>query len=489
MTAPTFDTSYTALPSLLFAHHTPAPAASPGVIKINDALAEVMGIDPAWLNSADGLAMLSGSSMPESAANIALAYAGHQFGNWVPQLGDGRAVLVGEIVGMDGQRRDIHLKGSGRTAYSRGGDGKAGIGPVVREYVLCEAMHALGIPTTRALAAVTTGDTVYRETPMPGAVFARVASSHLRVGTFQYVYARQDTAALKALADHAIARHASEAVGADNPYRALLERVIEKQAQLVAEWLGVGFIHGVMNTDNTTISGETIDYGPCAFMDAYNPRQVYSSIDQFGRYAYGNQPQTAQWNLAQLAQSLLPLLADDEDAAIKQAQEALDVFPKAFETAYVSGLRTKLGLATEDDGDFALAQDLLKTMTANNADFTLTFRRLARAESEEGEQSFLDLFDDPKSVGMWLTAWRSRLSKESLTLEERRAAMDVTNPIYIPRNHQVEKAIAASIDGDYGPFETLVSVLSDPYTERPDGKGFELPPEPSEEVLQTFCGT
>ncbi|HKD24114.1 MAG TPA: YdiU family protein, partial [Rhizomicrobium sp.] len=363
-----FDNSYARLPERFYARLPPTPVAAPKLVRINEPLAIELGLDPARLASPEGVAMLAGNRVAEGADPIAMAYAGHQFGTFVPQLGDGRAILLGEVVDRHGRRRDIQLKGSGPTPFSRRGDGRAALGPVLREYIVSEAMAALGVPTTRALAAVTTGETVWRETPLPGAVLARVASSHIRVGTFQFFAARGDNEAVKELADHVIARHYPEARGAASPYRALLEGVIARQARLVAQWLNIGFIHGVMNTDNMSIAGETIDYGPCAFMDAYHPATVFSSIDEMGRYAYGNQPTIAHWNLTRLAETLLPLLADNEEAAIEEAKAALATFAPLFNAAYVDGLRRKLGLIAPEPDDITLGQDLLKLMADNGTD-------------------------------------------------------------------------------------------------------------------------
>lgn len=486
-----FDNTYGDLPETLYAPMHTQTVPAPEAIKINDALAESLGIDIAWLYSEAGIAALAGSVFPEGASSLALAYAGHQFGNFAPILGDGRAVLMGEVVNAQGQRFDIHLKGSGRTPYTRGGDGKAALGPVLREYILCEAMAALGVATTRALSAVLTGETVVREAPMPGGVFTRIAASHIRIGTFQYLYQREEFDTMRALADHAIDRHEPAARTADKPYAALLESVVRKQAALVAHWLCLGFIHGVMNTDNVTISGETIDYGPCAFMDIYNPAQAYSAIDHMARYAYGKQPSITQWNLANLAQAMLPILDDDNDVALKHAQAALDAFPDAFEKAYIGGLRAKLGLLVENAGDTALAQDLMKTMAMGGADFTMTFRQLStlNATDDSADDAFTALFDDPFRVVMWLTSWRARLTQETRSDDDRQAAMRAANPIYIPRNHRVEAAIQAALAGDFSVFEKLNTVLADPFTERDEAAGYELGPEPGQEVLQTFCGT
>src|SRR2546430_439052 len=374
-----FENTYARLPDRFYARIAPTPVRAPRLIRVNTELALNLGLDPDWLAGPEGLEVLAGRVVPEAAEPIAMAYAGHQFGHFVPQLGDGRAILLGEVIDQQGVRRDVQLKGSGRTPFSRGGDGRAALGPVLREYVVSEAMAALGIPTTRSLAAVVTGETVARETPLPGAVLTRVATSHVRIGTFQFFAARGDLEGLRLLADHVITRHYPEAAHSDRRYASLLELVTLRQAELIARWLLVGFIHGVMNTDNTSIAGETIDYGPCAFMDEYNPSTVFSSIDEMGRYAYGNQPRIALWNLTRLAECLLPLFADDKDKAIEQAQFALGEFAEKFTTAYQAGLRVKIGLFTKADGDEALVQDLLDAMTKNQADFTYTFRRLCAA--------------------------------------------------------------------------------------------------------------
>jgi uncharacterized protein YdiU (UPF0061 family) len=357
-----FDNSYARLPERLFARLPPTPVAAPRLIRLNETLVRHLGLDPDKLASPEGVAVLAGNRMPPSGEPLAMAYAGHQFGAFVPQLGDGRAILLGEVIDADGVRRDIQLKGSGPTPFSRNGDGRAALGPVLREYVVSEAMAALGIPTTRSLAAVTTGETVRREMPLPGAVLTRVASSHIRVGTFQYFAARGDMDALRHLSDYVIARHYPEATGADNRYQALLEHVVGRQADLIAKWLHVGFIHGVMNTDNTSIAGETIDYGPCAFMDSYGPETVFSSIDSAGRYAYGNQPRIAQWNLARLAEALLPLLDEDKETAVQNANDALNGFGSCFEAAYTEGMGRKLGLLRAQAGDVSLAQCLMDVM-------------------------------------------------------------------------------------------------------------------------------
>jgi uncharacterized protein YdiU (UPF0061 family) len=486
-----FDNSYARLPERLYARLDPTPVAAPRLIRVNSGLAEQLGIDPTELASPEGVEILAGNRVPEGAAPIALAYAGHQFGQFVPQLGDGRAILLGEVVGRDGLRRDIQLKGSGRTPFSRGGDGRAALGPVLREYLVSEAMAALGVPTTRALAAVTTGERVVRERVLPGAVLTRVAASHLRVGTFQYFAARGDVEALRVLADHAIARHYPEAAAAKHPTRALLDAVVARQAELVARWLLIGFIHGVMNTDNTSISGETIDYGPCAFMEAYDPATVFSAIDHAGRYAYGNQPRIAHWNLARLAETLLPLLGEDQEKAVATAQESLSAFAPRFEAAYVAGLRRKIGLSTTRDGDAAVIQDLLTLMAENGADFTLTFRTLCdAAQGAEGHASVRALFADPAAYDAWAGRWHRRLDEEPDGPEARSAAMRAVNPVFIPRNHLVEAALNAAIEHqDFVPFEDLLDILSRPYEDRPGSGRFAAPAAPEERVRQTYCGT
>jgi len=486
-----FDNSYARLPDRFYARLAPTPVATPKLVKLNRPLALQLGLDPEALASPEGVAMLAGNTLPPGAEPIALAYAGHQFGNFVPQLGDGRALLLGELVNLDGLRLDIQLKGSGPTPFSRNGDGRAALGPVLREYIISEAMHALRIPTTRSLAVVTTGETVRRERLLPGAVLTRVASSHIRVGTFQFFAARGDAEAVCRLADYVIARHYPEAADTEKPYRRLLDLIVTRQAELIAKWLLVGFIHGVMNTDNMSIAGETIDYGPCAFMDSYNPATVYSSIDSFGRYAYGNQPRIAQWNLARLAETLLPLLAEDQDTAVGIANEALGAFAGRFETAYAVGLRRKLGLLQErqDDGD--LAQDLLDRMSRNGADFTLTFRRLSdAAASTDGDAAVRSLFTDPTAYDAWATRWRRRLADGEATCERRAAAMRAVNPAFIPRNHLVEEALSAAVNnGDLSAFETLLTVLSRPYDDQPSHRRYAEPPRPDQIVRQTFCGT
>ena len=487
-----FSNSYARLPDRFFARVLPTPVSEPRLVKLNHALALDLGLDPAWLAQPEGTAALAGKLVPEGAEPIATAYAGHQFGNFVPQLGDGRAVLLGEVIDRHGARRDIQLKGSGPTPFSRAGDGRAALGPVLREYLVSEAMFALGIRTTRALAAVTTGERVARERLLPGAVLTRVAASHIRVGTFQYFAARGDLEALRTLADHAIARHDPDLVGTEQPYRAFLERVITRQAELVARWLHVGFVHGVMNTDNSSVSGETIDYGPCAFLDAYDPGAVFSSIDQAGRYAYANQPRIAHWNVTRLAEAMLPLFAEDQDKAVAWAEEALGQFAQRFEAAYHDGLVRKLGLTTRRPGDGDLADDLLKIMAEQRADFTLTFRRLCHltAAGDGADEQVRELFIDPTVFDGWAARWRARVVEQAWNDDERRAAMEAVNPAFIPRNHHVEAALSAAVEsGDFAPFEELLAVVSRPYDDQPGFERYLSSPEPDGRLYRTFCGT
>jgi len=469
-----FDNSYARLPDRFYARLEPTPVSAPRLVKLNHTLALELGLNPEDLTTPEGVAMLAGNHVAPGSEPIALAYAGHQFGNFVPQLGDGRALLLGEVVDVKGVRRDIQLKGSGRTPFSRNGDGRAAIGPVLREYIISEAMQAFGIPTTRSLAAVLTGELVYRETALPGAVLTRVALSHIRVGTFQFFAARGDVEGLRLLADHVIARHYADA----GSYRGLFERVIERQAKLVAQWLLVGFIHGVMNTDNVSIAGETIDYGPCAFMDAYHPETVFSSIDRLGRYAYGKQPQIAGWNLARLGEALMPLFDDNEEKALEQANESLKRYGDLFGAAYLGGLRRKFGLFTEHDDDHALIQGFLKLLMDNGIDYTLAFRRLGNGEM-------------PVDDADWTARYRARLALEPQDEATRRAAMQAVNPLYIPRNHRVEAALKAAIENDdYGPFEELLVVLARPFEERAEFAAYAEPPsEDDRRNFRTYCGT
>ena len=486
-----FDNTYARLPDRFYARVEPEAVTAPKLIRLNRDLALHLGLDPDRLSSPEGVEFLSGNCVPDAAEPIAMAYAGHQFGNFVPQLGDGRAILLGEVVDRDGVRRDIQLKGSGPTPFSRRGDGRAALGPVLREYLLSEAMAALGLPTTRALAAVLTGETVVRETPLPGAVLTRVASSHVRIGTFQFFAARQDVEGLRLLADYVIDRHYPQAAGSNQPYRALLDHVIAAQADLIARWLHIGFIHGVMNTDNMSVAGETIDYGPCAFMDAYDPATVFSSIDRQGRYAYGNQPRIGLWNLTRLAEALLPLLSEDQEKGVAEATQALEAFSDKFEAAYHAGLRRKLGLMTEREEDLTLAGDLLKAMAENQADFTLTFRRLSDAAAgPEGDEAVRNLFINPLAYDAWVARWRERLSLEPQDGASRQASMRAVNPSFIPRNHRVEAVIEAAVErNEFAPFEELLTVLSKPYEDQPTFSHYSEPPEPHQRVYRTFCGT
>ena len=486
-----FDNSYAQLPERFYARLAPTAVEAPQLIRVNDGLARLLNIDPAALASPDGVAVIAGNHVPHGSEPLAMAYAGHQFGNWVPQLGDGRAILLGEVMGTDGVRYDIQLKGSGPTPFSRRGDGRAALGPVLREFIVSEAMHALGVPTTRTLAAVTTGEHILRENgPLPGAVLARVSRSHVRVGTFEYFGNRGDTEAVRILADYVIGRLYPEVANAAQPYRALLDAVIVRTADLIARWQCIGFIHGVMNTDNTSIAGETIDYGPCAFMDAYDPAMVFSSIDQSGRYAYGNQPRIAHWNLVRFAQALLPLLGADEESAIASAQEAINGYPALFEQSYYAGLHAKFGIAEPREDDLPLLAEFFKHMADGRADFTLTFRHLCTSAANDGDTPLRAQFDNAAALDVWLEKWRARLREEAVAPAERAAAMREVNPMFIPRNHRVEAAIAAAEQrGDYAPFGELMTVLARPYDDQPEFAPYAAAPKPDEVVLQTFCGT
>ncbi len=461
----------------------------PRLLLLNAELAEELQLDPDALDSEAGAAILTGALAPEGAETLAQAYAGHQFGGFSPQLGDGRAILLGELIDRHGQRRDLHLKGSGRTPFSRGGDGKAVLGPVLREFLIGEAMHALGIPTTRALSAATTGETIYRETAKPGAVLARVASSHLRVGTFQFFAARGERERVRQLADYAIARHDPALARRDDRYLAFLRAVIRRQAALIAQWMHVGFVHGVMNTDNMTISGETIDYGPCAFIDSFDAKAVFSSIDHGGRYAYGNQPVIAQWNLARLAETLVPLLHDDQDEAVRLATEELEEFPEIYSARWLAGARAKIGLRDGDDSDLGFVNALYAAMAGQNVDHTLFFRHLP--EAAEGDAArLLALFDDASAFEEWLPHWRARLAREGRDPAERRAAMEAVNPLYIPRNHKVEEALAAAeTEGDMAPITRLLEVLRSPYEARAGLEDYARPAPGDFGPYKTFCGT
>lgn len=470
----TFDNSYARLPERFYSRVEPASVPAPVLLAFNDGLAGELGLD----ELADGdealAALFAGNQVPAGAEPIALAYAGHQFGQFVPQLGDGRAVLLGEVVGAGNVRHDVQLKGSGRTPYSRGGDGRSSIGPVIREYLLSEAMHALGVPTTRALAAVYTGQKVYRDTALPGGVFTRVAASHIRIGTFEYFAARGDVAGLKTLADYAINRHYPELADDDRPYAAFFSAVVAAQARLVAHWMDIGFIHGVMNTDNTAVSGETLDYGPCAFMDEFHANKVFSSIDHGGRYSYANQPQILQWNLARLAECLLLL-----DTDRRRFETELMELASRYETEYLARMRRKLGLTTEDQGDAALLRDWLRHLQKHELDYTLSFRELADR---------IDTSDAP-CFGTFETNWKQRLATQGESGDQIRTRMNSVNPLFIPRNHQIERAIQGAIEGDLSVFHELREVLSHPFETQPRFAEYARPPLPGERVTQTFCGT
>ena len=467
-----FDNSYAQLPPQMYTAQLPTPVKSPQVIATNADLAAILGIDPEDLATPDAAQVFAGNNIPDGAAPLAQVYAGHQFGNWNPQLGDGRAVLLGEVIGTDGLRRDIQLKGSGPTPYSRSGDGRAWLGPVMREYLVSEAMHAMGVPTTRALAAVTTGEVVYREDRLPGAVIARVAQSHIRVGTFQFFASRGDMQALQALTDHVIARHYPDATGPAD----LLDLVIARYATLIAKWMGLGFIHGVMNTDNVSIAGETIDYGPCAFMDGFHPDSVFSAIDQYGRYAYSNQPGIGAWNMAQLATALIPLMPD-RDAAIEDFTAAVHRMPALYEDAWLSVFGAKLGIADPAEDDRALINDLLDLMAKDGADFTNTFANLNDPQAR-------DQFIDRDAFDAWVVRWTPRKSEDAA------AIMAQANPQIIPRNHRVEEVIQAGLSGDYAPFHALLAAVTAPFAPLNEATvKFARAPSKDEMVTRTFCGT
>jgi serine/tyrosine/threonine adenylyltransferase len=471
-----FDNTYARELDGFYVTSKAAQVARPRLVKLNRELAEELGLDAGALDSEEGARIFAGNDIPEGALPLAQAYAGHQFGGFVPQLGDGRALLLGEVIDRNGCRRDVQLKGSGRTLFSRAGDGRAALGPVLREYLIGEAMHALGIPTTRALAAVLTGEPVYREDgALPGAVLTRVAASHIRVGTFQFFAARGEQAKVCRLADYVIDRHYPELKGHANPYLGLLERVSDSQASLIASWMHVGFIHGVMNTDNMAISGETIDYGPCAFMDHYDPATVFSSIDTRGRYAYANQARIAQWNLARLAETLLPLIDADEKRAIARAIEVVNAFPEQYERHWLRGMRAKLGLVSDEEADFNLATGFLTAMDGKKVDYTLAFRYLADAALSH-EAPIRALFADPSAYDLWSGHWRARLAREAVAPLARAQAMRRANPVFIPRNHRVEEALSAAVErDDYAPFETLLNILSRPFDDQPEFAAFAEP--------------
>ncbi|NBB93197.1 MAG: YdiU family protein [Gammaproteobacteria bacterium] len=487
------DNSYARLPGQFHQRTGPAPVAAPRLIRLNHDLARSLGIEPETLERPAGVEWLAGNRPAVGSEPLAMAYAGHQFGNWVPQLGDGRALLLGEVFDRDGVRRDLQLKGSGPTRFSRGGDGRASIGPVVREYIASEAMAALGIPTTRALAALATGEKVLRrDGPEPGGILCRVARSHVRVGTFEYFGRNGDPDSVRTLADYVIDRHHPDLAGQAGRYAALFERVVGATAALVARWMPVGFIHGVMNTDNTSIVGETIDYGPFGFIDAFDPATVYSSIDRGGRYAWNQQPKVAHWNLARLGECLLPLLDESAEAALERANAILETFPRAFETRFHAQLCAKIGIDTPREGDVDLAFDLLGHMHEGRADLTLTFRRLSAlpGDDDRADGPLRELFDQPSAVDGWLARWRRRLQGETRGDFDRQAAMQRVNPAFVLRNHLAQWAADAAVEHlDFAPMHRLVDVLARPFDDQPEHADLARPPEPEERVLETFCGT
>ena len=482
-----FDNSYARLPEAFFAAAEPTPVSAPSMIRINHRLATELGIDVEWLESSEGHAVLSGNKLADGSEPLAMAYSGHQFGGFSPQLGDGRAILLGEVLGNGGVRYDVQLKGSGPTPFSRRGDGRSALGPVLREYIVSEAMAALGVPTTRALAAVASGEKVLREGLVPGGVFTRVARSHIRIGTFQWFLARQDHENLKVLADYVIARHYPDAQQEKNPYFALLEGVVERQANLIAHWMQLGFIHGVMNTDNMNVSGETIDYGPCAFMDVYDPAKKFSSIDHQGRYAFSNQGPIGLWNLTRFAETLLPLFDEDSKKSVQMAEGALERFFDLQQTALERRLTAKIGLSDGRLGDWEMAKALMTAMAEGDADFTLVFRHLSVALESGNDEAVTRLFNCPVEITGWLERWRTRLNgsdrDEALTLMRR------SNPVIIPRNHRIEEAIQAGNAGDFEPFHRLNDALQHPFDPKLEFAEYESAPTPAEVVKATFCGT
>jgi len=478
-----FDNSYARLPESFFSVLNPTPVASPKLVILNKPLAVSLGLNVQFLESYEGAEVFSGNKIPEGAVPIAQAYAGHQFG-YFTMLGDGRALLLGEQITPKGERFDIQLKGSGKTPYSRGGDGRAVLGPMLREYIISEAMYALGIPTTRSLAVVTTGEWVMREELLPGAILTRVAASHIRVGTFQYVSKWGSIEELRTLADYTIERHFPEVKNAENPYLALLQEVVKRQALLIAKWQLVGFIHGVMNTDNMAISGETIDYGPCAFMDAYDPSTVFSSIDHYGRYAYGNQPPIAAWNLARLAEALLPLLHEDKKKAVELAEEAILEFNDLYNCNWLLGMRSKLGIFNEEKEDESLINELLSMMYKYNADYTNTFKALSFDKKEN-----TDLFNSEEFY-KWHKKWQERLKRQKGCKNDFYDLMRKSNPAVIPRNHRVEEALDAAVKrGDYSVMNRLLKALSNPYAYSQEQEEYSKLPPPSDIPYRTFCGT
>ncbi|QOC24305.1 YdiU family protein [Wenzhouxiangella sp. AB-CW3] len=487
-----FDNRYARLPPPFHSPAQPTPVAQPALIALNRPLAYRLGLDPDALATPEGTDMLAGNRPMPGTEPVAMAYAGHQFGHWVPRLGDGRALLLGEIIDSTGRRRDLHLKGSGPTPYSRGGDGRSSIGPVIREYLASEAMHALGVPTTRALAAISSGESVIRQSPEPGGLLLRVAGSHVRIGSFEYIASHDNPELVRRLADHVISVCDADLAGQPDRYLHWLSRVIDRTARMVAQWMHLGFIHGVMNTDNMSILGETIDYGPFGWMDHYDPNTVYSSIDRRGRYAYRNQPTIAQWNLARLAECLLPLIDPDTTKAVELASEQLEQFTACFESRYHTGLCKKIGLDSQHEGNLELAFDLLTRMSEQRADMTLTFRRLADLGSRDASSDgpVRSLFDDPASFDAWVGDWRQRLRGEGRDEATRQADMHRVNPAIVLRNHLAQEAVDAAVDHlDFKPMQQLMDALSRPHDPRPEDQRYMQPPQPHERVLDTFCGT
>jgi len=492
---PEFTLRYARLPERFYLRFDPVPVSRPRLVAFNRPLAEQLGFDLSAFDERQAAEWFAGNTVPQGAEPLAQAYAGHQFGHFNPRLGDGRAVLLGEVTDREGRLRDIQLKGAGMTPFSRGADGRAPLGPVLREYLVSEAMHVLGVPTTRSLAAVATGERVFRRVPEPGAVLTRIAASHLRVGTFQYFAARDDVEAVRTLAEMAIERHFPQLLGPElaeadegECYLALVEAVQARQAALVARWMGLGFIHGVMNTDNCSIAGETIDYGPCAFMEAYDPATVFSSIDEGGRYAYRNQPWIAQWNLARFAETLLPLVDDDQERAVARATEVIKRYESQYEAEWLAVMRDKLGLAKAEESDRELVEAFLEALQSGRADFTLAFRGLGEAV-EKDAPALLALFENDEALRAWLPRWRQRLAREDAAPAVIAERIRAINPRYIPRNHKVEQALAAAAEGDFTPFETLRDVLAKPFTEQPGRDEYARPAPPNEAVFRTFCGT
>ena len=482
-----FDNSYARLDEKFYQRISPAPVKDPRVILVNRELASEMDF-PLPESDSELAGLFSGNKPPQAAEPLAQVYAGHQFGNFVPRLGDGRAVLLGEFLNKAGKRYDIQLKGSGQTMFSRNGDGRSPVGPVIREYIVSEAMFQLGIPTTRALAMTTSGETVYQEQELPGGVFTRVASSHIRIGSFEYFASRNDYDAVKTLADYTINRHYPELKEAENPYMALLGKVCSAQARLVAKWMRIGFIHGVMNTDNTTVSGETIDYGPCAFMDGYDPAKVFSSIDHYGRYAYARQPSIAQWNLAAFTGCLLPLIHKDLEEGKSRAEEIVQGFGAEFRQHYFSEMCAKIALVPTNPAR-ELIDEFLQLMQNSKVDFTNSFRHLGKAVRKDHEP-LLELFADREQLHNWLQKWRGELKKQGIEPETATSAMNSNNPAFIPRNHRIEQAISAALEqDDFAQTKKLIKVLQRPYEEQPEYAEYMNPPKPSERVYQTFCGT